>query len=627
MPGSNKHTVVAILRHNINLAGDVGLARREFAALTQNPDVGELATWADVEKTPFLTLPGPIQKRIREGVRATPPVAFTADVSASAVRALVKRSAFLQDVIVRASDPDVDFGLPEALVHRHGPWLYGMIPVNALCEYVSQLLDCPGQTLPKRLDLLLEYLLRGEAGAADKTLRSAFLTKKTTLSLTHDLHIYKGKFFPRMVRGLLNVFGGASRNAFVIDPFSGSGTTLLESSSLGYEALGVDVDPVSALISDCKVKPFTVGRAATRSLLSAVAEELSRSVCEVPAFGERRPQQQPSHLSDELRGKLARRDLKDNTSYLSEIEHDLQILYSVREKFKQTEPGILEVLLSDAVTKKIRYRFVGIGNGRYTIEVVNQRITDRLSKKVASALALCDAFEWLESRCELELGESSAIRASATSFQTPNRQRADICLTSPPYLPASSGREHYAAARALALSLTGLDEVWQSEKFSFIGSVDPKSESVPDLNVLTPAGQSLLNYLLSDTDRTDTQRDPMRFERKAIPTWHYLIDIEKFLIELRGKIEDGGVCLLVVASQHIFYSHRRHQEAKQTGSGTNSIEYVALGNELYGQIAERVGWDFVEEIRLELAKSASSMARPRSSDEYHESVLVLRPRI
>jgi hypothetical protein len=170
-----------------------------------------------------------------------------------------------------------------------------------------------------------------------------------------------------------------------------------------------------------------------------------------------------------------------------------------------------------------------------------------------------------------------------------------------------------------------LDEVWQSEKLSFVGTSISSNSSTLDTSTLTPAGQSLLKYLLSDTDRNDVQRDPMRFERKAIPTWHYLTDIEKFLTVLRPKMDSRGICLLVVASQHTFYSHRRQQESKQSGDGVSSIEYVARGNELYGQIAERAGWKFVEEIKMELVKSTTSMARPRSSDEYYESVLVLRP--
>lgn len=625
IPDNNKHAVVAILRHNITLAGDVELARREFITLTETPAVSDLQTWEDIEKTSLPSLPTQVLKRIQDGIRAKAPIGFTAAISSTGVQALIKRSAFLQDVIVLASDTNTDFGVPAALVQRHNLWLYGMIPINALCEYVSQLLDCPDNDPQKRFDCLLDYLLRGEGCSASKMLRSAFLSKKTTLSLTHDLHIYKAKFFPRMVRALLNIFGDIDGKGFVVDPFSGSGTTLLEAASLGYATLGIDVDPISALISDCKVKPFTTEREATRNLLSAVAEDLTRSIADLSLFSEGRLEES-SLLSKELKDKLARRDAKEGTSFLPEIEHDLRILRSIHEKFKQSKPGILEVLLSDAVTKKIRYRFVGIGNGRYTIEVVNQRITDRFSKKVASTLALCDAFEWLEKRCEVEFGKSLAFRASATSFHPPGEQPINICLTSPPYLPASSGREHYAAARALALSLTGLDEVWQSGKLSFVGAAISTISSPLDVSALTPAGQSLLNYLLSDTDRTDTQRDPMRFERKAIPTWHYLIDIEKFLTELRGKIKSDGVCLLVVASQHTFYSHRRQQEAKQTGNGASSIEYVANGNELYGQIAERAGWELAEEIKMELVKSTTSMARPRSSDEYYESVLVLKPR-
>lgn len=94
---------------------------------------------------------------------------------------------------------------------------------------------------------------------------------------------------------------------------------------------------------------------------------------------------------------------------------------------------------------------------------------------------------------------------------------------------------------------------------------------------------------------------------------------------LRERIADDGVCLFVVASQHTFYSHRRQQEAKQSGGEATCIEYTATGRELYGQIAERAGWNLSEEIKVELAKSATSMARPRSSDDYYESVLVLKP--
>jgi hypothetical protein len=621
------YSVAVTLRHNINLNSDVDLARREFTSLTTSQTITEIKDWKDVAGTPLDLLPVTIIKRIKEGIRTSSPIGFSAAVPLNRISDLVYRSAFIQDVIVQTSEPDLDFGIHPILLQRHGLWVYIMVPVNALCEYVSQLLDKPTADLKRRFDCLLDYLLRGDKCALTPLLRSAYLSKKTTLSLTHDLHIYKAKFFPRMVRALLNVFGNDGKSGLVVDPFSGSGTTLLEASSLGYESLGIDVDPISALISGCKVSPFTTRRVSTRSLLSEIAKELEDLDTELPLFGQTDSNREHlGLLSEELRGKLERRDRRDKTSFLPEIEHDLQILQSVHSKFRQKNPGILEVLLSDAITKKIRYRFVGIGNGRYTIEIVNQRIIDRFSKKVASALALCDAFEWLEDHCGITFGQSTAIRASATDFKVPSDGSIYICLTSPPYLPASSGREHYAASRTLALSLTGLGEVWEAEKLAFVGAAISSKDAPVAIGTLTPAGQSLLRYLLSDAHRNDIQRDPMRFERKAKPTWHYLTDIENFLRELRGKMDVGGKCLLVVASQHTFYSHRREQEAKQAGNGVSSIEYVAYGNQLYGQIAERAGWEFIEEIKMELVKSTTSMARPRSSDEYYESILVLRPR-
>jgi hypothetical protein len=505
-----KNCMAAVtLRHNITLHSDVELARREFIALTSSRSVTDIKEWKDVDGTPLSLLPSTILKRIKEGSRTKSPIGFCTSIEVDKVNRLVSRSAFIQDLAIQTSEANPTFGVNPALVQQHSLWLYSMVSVNALCEYISQLSDSPNPNLKKRFDCLLDYLLRGDKCSITPLLRSAFLSKKTTLSLTHDLHIYKAKFFPRMVRALLNIFAEDGKKGLVVDPFSGSGTTLLEASSLGYECTGVDVDPISALISACKVEPFTINRDKTRRILSEVAKGLENGIVEPPLF-EKRDSMSPSCLSKELRDKLERRDRRDNTTFLPEIECDLKTLHSIHEKFKQEKPGILEVLLSDAVTKKIRYRFVGIGNGRYTIEVVNQRIIDRFFKKVAGAIALCDAFEWLEERCGLAFGQSNALRTSAVTFEIPFNKPINICLTSPPYLPASSGREHYAAARALALSLTGLDEVWEAEKLAFVGAGISKTDAPVDIETLTPAGQSLLRYLLSDTDRNDTQPNAFR---------------------------------------------------------------------------------------------------------------------
>ncbi len=44
----------------------------------------------------------------------------------------------------------------------------------------------------------------------------------------------------------------------VLDPFSGSGTTMVQACELGIHALGVDVSAFNALIGNCKVTKYNL---------------------------------------------------------------------------------------------------------------------------------------------------------------------------------------------------------------------------------------------------------------------------------------------------------------------------------------------------------------------------------
>jgi len=67
----------------------------------------------------------------------------------------------------------------------------------------------------------------------------------------HDFHEYRGKFFPQLVRSLCNI-AGLEEESIVLDPMCGSGTTLVEARALDMKALGIDLNPLSVLISDVK---------------------------------------------------------------------------------------------------------------------------------------------------------------------------------------------------------------------------------------------------------------------------------------------------------------------------------------------------------------------------------------
>lgn len=70
---------------------------------------------------------------------------------------------------------------------------------------------------------------------------------------THGLHEYRGKFFPQLVRSLINI-SGTHHGGVVADPMSGSGTTVVEAVLAGCRGQGLDMNPLSVFIGNAKAK-------------------------------------------------------------------------------------------------------------------------------------------------------------------------------------------------------------------------------------------------------------------------------------------------------------------------------------------------------------------------------------
>ncbi len=87
----------------------------------------------------------------------------------------------------------------------------------------------------------------------------AELPERERTKHVHRLHPYLGKFVPQLVEAFLR--RSFSRGQRVLDPFAGSGTTLVECSVFGAHSLGVDISAFNVLLARVKTaiyNPFVV---------------------------------------------------------------------------------------------------------------------------------------------------------------------------------------------------------------------------------------------------------------------------------------------------------------------------------------------------------------------------------
>ena len=77
----------------------------------------------------------------------------------------------------------------------------------------------------------------------------------------HRLHPYLGKFVPQLVETLLQRYLRPGQH--VLDPFAGSGTTLVQALESGLDATGIDIAAFNCLLMDVKTRrynPFVLER-------------------------------------------------------------------------------------------------------------------------------------------------------------------------------------------------------------------------------------------------------------------------------------------------------------------------------------------------------------------------------
>ena len=177
------------------------------------------------------------------------------------------------------------------VLHVDQPALWAVRRLTFTKDYV---VDSPEASAPSATASQSTWQTALENGATAAA--GVYAKRKDPKYVTHGLHPFKGKFYPQIAKSLLNI-SGAALGQRVLDPFCGSGTTLLEGMLNGFDTYGCDLNPLAAKIARAKTTILTIPRDVADRAMRALSKRVARRTESVPTCLEQFRQDTHEELS------------------------------------------------------------------------------------------------------------------------------------------------------------------------------------------------------------------------------------------------------------------------------------------------------------------------------------------
>ncbi|MFH1832622.1 MAG: DNA methyltransferase [Candidatus Levyibacteriota bacterium] len=197
--------------------------------------------------------------------------------------------------------------------------------------------------------------------------------EKDTTKHVHRLHPYKGKFIPQLVNYFLDTHTDDfkkkiyfNKGDIVLDPFVGSGTTLIQANELGIHSVGIEISRFNCLIAEVKLLNYDLNilEKEIKTLMELVTSYESDN--KIKAFDGELTEaiNEFNHKyfpSPDFKYKLARNEI--GRDYISDKEKEFLKIYNAliqKYKVKLEQIGknnFLDKWYTDNVRKEFNYAF------------------------------------------------------------------------------------------------------------------------------------------------------------------------------------------------------------------------------------------------------------------------------
>jgi methylase of polypeptide subunit release factors len=340
----------------------------------------------------------------------------------------------------------------------------------------------------------------------------------------HSFHRYYGKLIPAIPSAFIQEF--TQKGDWVFDPFTGSGTTAVESKKLQRNFLGVEINPLSAEIARVKTTSLDI------ELLETVNNEIIRKIEE------------------------DRRDYSDHEKpYITNREHWfkefvqedlLKIQKNINEYFAMTDKIdcgeidqyrnfyliVLSAIIKNASNADTRHVFPGVSKRMRALEAegkINIDVLGSYKRALKSRTQMFDIYENKNSAVEIIEGDSSLIDLKEYS------NKMDLIVTNPPYISSVRYIE------TLKLEMYWLEEIKSPEEYKKLGDKMIGNDRLHkhEYETIGHTGYKEINDIIDMMQAID--------KKSAKIIEKYFKDMEKVIINMSGLLKENKKAVLKIS--------------------------------------------------------------------------------
>jgi tRNA G10 N-methylase Trm11 len=421
----------------------------------------------------------------------------------------------------------------------------------------------------------------------EATARVEASDRQATRYSAHGLHEYKGKFNPQVVRAIGNILG-VGDDAWILDPFCGSGTTLLECLHLGWNVKGIDRNPLAIRIANAKLFALRRGQGALQRLVAAIATSLaepSRTLSSDKSVSSSRLE---VYLGCGWQRQLPSFDYLLAWFPLTVLAQVVAIFRAIDVSARTpADRAILEVVLSDQLRDASFQEPADLRIRRRKLPRQNYPLIDHFVEAVS---VRAGRIERARSTLGEVRGRQQAILGDSSCLNLRKRWPAltfDAVITSPPYETALP----YIDTQRLSLVLLGdiRASALQSADSSLIGSREISSGERSRLEASIRDGDSSLPLVVQQLCRSLLRAASLtgngfrRVNRPALAL-RYFRQMASFFENIKHSLKPDAKLALVVGKNHTVL-----------GGSEFEIDTPAL----LAKIAEHGGYSLLEERQMD----------------------------